>query len=101
MLCWNAASQIDEWRGIYGYAAVTTLEVTALSMSNSTSIASSSSNSASDTVITNAFFPGQNFQLQRYQNHAGEWLKKSADRHVIVRICQFAARAERRSADGS
>jgi AraC family transcriptional regulator len=70
-------------------------------MSNSTSIASSGSNSVSDTVITNAFIPGQNFQLQRYQNYAGEWLKESADRHVIVQIRRSAARAERRSADGS
>jgi len=70
-------------------------------MSNSTSIAPSGSSSASGTVITNAFLPGQNFQLQRYQNYAGEWLKESADRHIIVQICQSTAWAERRSVDGS
>jgi hypothetical protein len=70
-------------------------------MSNSTSIASSGSSSASETLITNAFLPGQNFQLERYQNYAGEWLKESADRHIIVQICQSAAWAERRSVDGS
>jgi AraC family transcriptional regulator len=70
-------------------------------MRNSTSIASSGSSSASKTVINNAFFPGHNFHLQRYQNYAGEWLKESADRHVIVQICQSAAWAERRGANGS
>jgi AraC family transcriptional regulator len=87
-------------RGIYGCTAVTTLEVTSLSMSNSTPIVSSGSNSATDTVITNAFFPGQNFQLQRYQNHAGEYLKEAPDRHVIVQIPESAAWAERRDANG-
>jgi hypothetical protein len=80
---------------------VTRLEITASSMSSYTSIAPSGSSSASETVITNAFFPGQSFQLQRYQSYAGEWLKESADRHVIVQICESAASAERRSADGS
>src|SRR5258708_35156298 len=70
-------------------------------MSNSTSIASPDSSSVSETVRTNAFLPGQNFQLQRYQNYAGEWLKESADRHIIVQICQSAVWAERRSVDGS
>src|SRR5260370_15283220 len=70
-------------------------------MSNSTSIASPDSSSVSETVRTNAFLPGQNFQLQRYQNYAGEWLKESADRHIIVQICESTAWAERRSADGS
>jgi AraC family transcriptional regulator len=70
-------------------------------MSSYTSIAPSGSSSASETVITSAFFPGQSFQLQRYQSYAGEWLKESADRHIIVQICESAAWAERRSADGS
>jgi AraC family transcriptional regulator len=68
---------------------------------NSTSIASSGSSSATGTVLTNPFFPGQSFHVRRYQNYAGEWLKESADRHVIVQICQFAAWAERRGANGS
>jgi AraC family transcriptional regulator len=70
-------------------------------MGNSTSMASSASSSASENIITNAFSPGQNFQLLRYQNYAGEELQGSTDRHFIVQICDSAARAERRSADGS
>jgi AraC family transcriptional regulator len=70
-------------------------------MRNSTSIASSGSSCGSGTVLTNACFPGQNFQLKRYQNYAGKWLKESADRHVIVQICQSAAWAERHGANGS
>jgi AraC family transcriptional regulator len=69
-------------------------------MRNSTSTASSGSSSASETVRTNAFFPGQNFQLQRYQNYAGEYLKEATDRHVIVQICE-SVWAERRGANGS
>jgi AraC family transcriptional regulator len=59
------------------------------------------SNSAFKTVLTNAFLPGQKFQIQRYQNYAGECLKEAADRHVIVQLCRSPARAERRGADGS
>jgi AraC family transcriptional regulator len=70
-------------------------------MSRYTSIAPSGSSSASETVITNAFFPGLSFQLQRYQNYAGEYLKEATDRHVIVQLRESAAWAERRSADGS
>jgi AraC family transcriptional regulator len=84
-----------------GYTAVTRLEVTASSMSRYTSIASSRSSPASETVITTGFCPGQNFQLQRYQSYAGEWLKESADRHIIVQICESTAWAERRCANGS
>ena len=69
-------------------------------MRNSTSVASSGSGSASGTVITNTFFPGQNFQVQRYQNHAGEYLKEATDRHVIVQSRESAAWAERRDAYG-
>ncbi|HEY4046235.1 MAG TPA: hypothetical protein VGM27_07560, partial [Acidobacteriaceae bacterium] len=60
-------------------------------MSSYTSIASLGSSSASETVITNAFVPGQEFQLQRYRNYAGEWLKESADRHIIVQVCESTA----------
>jgi AraC family transcriptional regulator len=70
-------------------------------MKNVTSRASSGSSSASETIITNAFLPGQSFQIQRYQNYAGEYLKEATDRHVIVQICESAAWAERRSADRS
>jgi AraC family transcriptional regulator len=65
------------------------------------SVASSASKSAAQTVLTNAFLPGHNFQLQQYQNYAGESLKGSADRHVIVQICHSAAWAERRDANGN
>jgi AraC family transcriptional regulator len=70
-------------------------------MSSYASIDSFGSKSPSETVITNAFFAGQKFQLQRYRNYAGEWLKESADRHVIVQVCESSAWAERRAADGS
>jgi AraC family transcriptional regulator len=76
------------------------MEVTASSMSSYTSIAPSGSSSASETVITNPFFPGKNFHIQRYQSHAGECLKKATDRHVIVQIPESAAWAERRDANG-
>jgi AraC family transcriptional regulator len=55
---------------------------------------------ASETVITNAFFPGKRFQIQRYQNYAGEYLKEANDRHVIVQM-RDSAWAERRGANGS
>jgi AraC family transcriptional regulator len=64
-------------------------------------MASSASSSASENIRTHAFSPGQNFQLRRYQNYAGERLQGSVDRHFILQICESAARAERRSADGS
>ena len=69
-------------------------------MSASASVALSDPTSASPIVITNAFFPGQRFQIQRYQNYVGEYLKEANDRHVIVQMRE-AAWAERRSANGS
>jgi AraC family transcriptional regulator len=54
---------------------------------------------ASETVITNAFFPGKRFQIQRYQSYAGEYLKEANDRHVIVQMSD-SAWAERRGANG-
>ena len=69
-------------------------------MSNSASVALAHPASASETVITNAFFPGQKFKIQRYQNYAGEYLKEANDRHVIVQM-RDSARAERRGANGS
>jgi hypothetical protein len=51
-LCQATAAQRSQHRG--GNCA--------LSMNNSTSTVSSGSYSPSETVITNAFFPGQNFQ---------------------------------------
>ena len=68
-------------------------------MSSSTSVALSDPTSASPTVITNAFLPGQRFHIQRYQNYVGEYLKEANDRHVIVQMRE-AAWAERRSANG-
>src|SRR5215469_18232878 len=69
-------------------------------MSASASVGLSDPTSASPIVITNAFFPGQRFQIQRYQNYVGEYLKEANDRHVIVQMRE-AAWAERRSANGS
>jgi AraC family transcriptional regulator len=69
-------------------------------MSSSASAASSDPTSASKNVITDAFFPGQRFQIQRYQNYAGEYLKEANDRHVIVQMRE-AAWGERRGANGS
>jgi AraC family transcriptional regulator len=69
-------------------------------MSSSVSVALSDPTSASKNVITDAFFPGQKFQIQRYQNYAGEYLKETNDRHVIVQMRE-AAWAERRGANGS
>jgi AraC family transcriptional regulator len=69
-------------------------------MSSSASAALSDPASASETVITNAFFPGRRFQIQRYQNYAGEYLKEAHDRHVIVQM-RDSAWAERRGASGS
>ena len=54
----------------------------------------------SETVRTNPFSPGQRFQIQRYQNYAGQCLKEANDRHVIVQM-RDSAWAERRGASGS
>ena len=64
-------------------------------------IASSGSNCAAETVLTNASIPEPKFRLQRYQNYVGEWPKEWVDRHVIVQICHSAAWAERRGANGN
>jgi AraC family transcriptional regulator len=56
--------------------------------------------SVSKTVITNAFLPGRMFQIQRYRNYSGEYLKEATDRHVIVQMRE-PAWAERRGAGGS
>jgi AraC family transcriptional regulator len=69
-------------------------------VSNSVSVALSDPTSASENVITNPFFPGQSFQIQRYQNYAGEYLPEANDRHVIVQMRE-SAWAERRGANGS
>jgi AraC family transcriptional regulator len=50
--------------------------------------------------MTNAFFPGQRFQIERYQAYAGEYLNEPTDRHVIVQM-RDSVWAERRSANGS
>ena len=60
----------------------------------------SNHNCSSKTVISNAFLPGQRFQIQRYQNYAGEYLKEANDRHVIVQM-RDCAWAERRGESGS
>src|SRR5271156_139445 len=54
----------------------------------------------SSTAMTNAFFPGQRFQIERYQAYAGEYLNEPIDRHVIVQM-RDSAWSERRSANGS
>ena len=69
-------------------------------MRSSASAALSDPASASESVITNAFFPGRRFQIQKYQNYAGEYLKQVNDRHVIVQM-RDSAWAERRGAGGS
>jgi AraC family transcriptional regulator len=69
-------------------------------MSSSALVASSDSTSASPAVITTAFFPGQRFQIQRYQTHVGEYMKEANDRHFIVHMRE-SAWAERRGANGS
>ena len=76
-------------------------------MSSSVSVALLDATSASETVITNASFPGQRFQIRRYQNYAGSdrkcllsRLKEANDRHVIVQM-HDSAWAERRGANGS
>ena len=73
-------------------------------MSSFASVASSDPASASERVITNAFFnaffPGQRFQIQRYQAYAGEYLKQPNERHVIVQM-RDSPWAERRGTNGS
>jgi AraC family transcriptional regulator len=69
-------------------------------MSGSASVALSDPASASKNIITNAFFPGQRFQIQRYQAYAGVYLKEATDRHFIVHRRDFAW-AERRGATGN
>ena len=68
-------------------------------MSSSASVALSGPTSASENVMTSAFFPGQRFQIQRYQAYAGEHLKEPNDRYVIVQM-RDSAWAERRGANG-
>jgi AraC family transcriptional regulator len=69
-------------------------------MSCSASVALSDPTSVSKNVITNAFFPGQRFQIQRYQAYAGQYLQEANDRHFIAHRGEFAW-AERRGATGS
>jgi len=40
----------------------------------------------SSTAMTNAFFPGQRFQIERYHACAGEYLQEPNDRHVLVQM---------------
>jgi AraC family transcriptional regulator len=68
-------------------------------MSSSASVALSDPTSASAAVTTNAFLPGQRFQIQRYRTYVGECLKESNDRHFIAHMRQ-SAWAERRGATG-
>lgn len=67
-------------------------------------MASSASVALSDTahalVVTNAFFPGQRLQIQRYQGYVGEYLKEANDRHFIMQLREHAW-AERRGVRGS
>jgi len=73
-------------------------------MSSSAPVALSDPTSASEPVLTNAFwnafFPGQRFQIERYQACAGEYLKEPNERHVIVQM-RDSPWAERRGANGS
>jgi AraC family transcriptional regulator len=68
-------------------------------MCNSVSVALSDPTAASENVITNAFRPGQRFQIQRYQTYVGEYMKEANDRHMIGQM-QESAWAERRGANG-
>jgi AraC family transcriptional regulator len=70
-------------------------------MSSSASVALSEPASSSESVITNAFFPGQRFQIQRYRAYAGEYLREPNDRHVIVQMRESAWAERRRGANGS
>jgi AraC family transcriptional regulator len=69
-------------------------------MSSPASVALSGPTSASENVITNAFVPGQRFQIQRYQTYVGEYLKETNDRHFIKQSREVAW-FERRGATGS
>jgi len=69
-------------------------------MSKSASVALSDPTSASETVVTNAFFPGQRFQIQRYPAYVGRYLTEPIHRHVIVQM-RDSAWAERRGANGN
>jgi AraC family transcriptional regulator len=54
----------------------------------------------SSSASTDAFFPGQRFQIQRYQAYAGEYLTESNDRHLLVQMRE-SAWAERRGSNAS
>jgi AraC family transcriptional regulator len=69
-------------------------------MSNPASVALSPRTPASEDVMTNAFRPGQYFQIQRYQTYVGEYLPEANDRHFIMQLCEVGW-AERRGASGS
>jgi AraC family transcriptional regulator len=69
-------------------------------MSSSASVTLSDLTSADESVITNAFFPGQIVQIQRYHVYAGEYLKEGKGRHFIGHWCE-STWAERRRANGS
>jgi AraC family transcriptional regulator len=58
------------------------------------------SDPTSEDVMTNAFLPGQWFQIQRYQTYVGEHLQETNDRHIIMQLCEVAW-AERRGATGT
>jgi AraC family transcriptional regulator len=57
-------------------------------------------NPMSSSASTDAFFPGQRFQIQRYQADAGEYLTEPNDRHLLVQMGE-SAWAERRGGNGS
>ena len=69
------------------------------SASSPASVALSDPISASPAVMTNAFLPGQRFQIQRYMTYVGEYLKEANDRHFIAHVRE-SAWAERRGASG-
>jgi AraC family transcriptional regulator len=69
-------------------------------MSSSASFALSLPTSASKHVMTNAFRPGQYFQIERYQTYVGEYLSEANDRHFIMQLREVGW-AERRGATGS
>jgi AraC family transcriptional regulator len=69
-------------------------------MSSSASLSLSSPAPAFENVMTNAFRPGQYFQIQRYQTYVGEYLPEANDRHFIMQLREVGW-AERRGAAGS
>jgi AraC family transcriptional regulator len=69
-------------------------------MIRSASLALSGSTSVPENVMTNAFRPGQHFQLQRYQTYVGESLPEAKDRHFIMQLREVAW-AERRGGTGT